>query len=120
MYENYVASAGLEMVAENTGALPSATPTTSWAASSRIAEESSTYYLLGYQPDKAPDGKWHKLEVKVARPGLKVRTRRGYQAAPAPALVLAPPVTKDKPGTKDKKSAKEKGRGPSGRSTRRC
>jgi VWFA-related protein len=104
MYENYVAAAGLEMVALNTGGTTIRDTNDLLGGVDRIAEESSTYYLLGYQPEKEPDGKWHKLEVKVARPGLKVRTRRGYQASPAPAPVLAPPVTKDK------KSAKEKGR----------
>jgi VWFA-related protein len=112
MYENYVGAAGLEMVALNTGGTTIRDTNDLLGGVEQIAEESSTYYLLGYQPDTAPDGKWHKLEVRVARPGLKVRTRHGYQASPAPALVLAPPVTKDKPGTKDKKSAKEKGQVP--------
>jgi VWFA-related protein len=106
MYQNYVGAAGLEMVALNTGGTTIRDTNDLLGGVDQIAEESSTYYLLGYQPDKAPDGKWHKLEVKVARPGLKVRTRRGYQAAPALPLVPAPPITKDK------KSAKEKGQGP--------
>ena len=79
----------------------------------RIADESSTYYLLGYQPDKAPDGNWHKLEVKVDRPGLKVRTRRGYQATPPPAVALPPPVK-----VKTDKHERRRKR-PSGGSTRR-
>jgi VWFA-related protein len=45
----------------------------------RIARENSTYYLLGYQTDasRAP-GKFRKIEVRVRRPGLEVRARRGY------------------------------------------
>jgi VWFA-related protein len=47
----------------------------------RIADESRRYYLLGYQPARtAPDGKFHKIEVRVRRPGLEVRARRGYYA----------------------------------------
>ncbi len=61
----------------------------------RVADESSAYYLLGYQPEKTPDGKWHKLEVRVDRKGVSVRARRGYSATslPTPALP-APPRTK--------------------------
>ena len=45
-----------------------------------MAAHSSSYYLLGYQPEKAPDGRWRKLEVRVARPGVKVRARSGYRS----------------------------------------
>ena len=95
--------AGSEMVAENTGG-SSVRHNDLLGGLDEIAAESSTYYLLGYQPEKAPDGNWHKLEVKVAWPGLKVRTRRGYQATPPPALALPPPVKvkKDKNDTKGK------------------
>lgn len=45
----------------------------------RIAAEAGTYYLLGIQPlpGKKP-GRLRKLKVKVTRPGLTVRARRGY------------------------------------------
>jgi VWFA-related protein len=58
---------------------------------SRIAAESRVYYLLGYNPaNPARDGKFRKIEVKLAtaRKGVDVRARRGYYApsedAPAP------------------------------------
>ena len=37
------------------------------------------YYELSYYPerDKA-DGKYHKIKVKVNRPGIKIRFRKGY------------------------------------------
>ena len=50
-------------------------------ALARIARENSTYYLLGYHSDssRAP-GRFRKIEVRVKRPGLRVKARRGYMA----------------------------------------
>jgi hypothetical protein len=43
--------------------------------------ESSTYYLVGFQSsDPRTDGGFRKIDVKVNRPGLEVRTRTGYYA----------------------------------------
>ena len=47
----------------------------------RMATDASAAYLLGYQPEKPPDGDWHRLEVRIRRPGLKVRARRRYLAS---------------------------------------
>jgi VWFA-related protein len=49
---------------------------------SRIERETSRYYVLGYvaDPSKSP-GKFRTIEVKVKKPGLKVRARRGYVPA---------------------------------------
>ena len=50
-------------------------------AFTQIAEELSNQYTLTFTPpDNARDGKWHKIEVRLARPDLTVRTRKGYQA----------------------------------------
>jgi hypothetical protein len=51
----------------------------------RMGADASAYYLIGYQPVKAPDDRWHDLQVKVARPGAKVRARQRYFAAKAPS-----------------------------------
>ncbi|HEY0728587.1 MAG TPA: VWA domain-containing protein [Pyrinomonadaceae bacterium] len=46
-----------------------------------IAEELGPQYTLAYRPlNKARDGKWRKLEVKLNREDLTVRTRKGYRA----------------------------------------
>jgi VWFA-related protein len=51
-----------------------------------IVRDTSTYYVIGYQPDNATmDGKFRKIEVKSKISGLKVRARKGYAA-----LVLPP------------------------------
>lgn len=45
-------------------------------------------YTLGFYAPEDGDGKWHRLRVRVARPGVKVRHREGYfaenGAAPLP------------------------------------
>jgi VWFA-related protein len=47
----------------------------------RIFDENSSYYLLGYRPpDPRPNGKLHRLEVKVDRKDVIVRTRNLYAA----------------------------------------
>ena len=46
-----------------------------------IAEELGQQYTLAYKPvNRARDGKWRTLEVKVTKPDLQVRTRKGYRA----------------------------------------
>ena len=45
----------------------------------RIAQELRSQYLLGFSPSTL-DGKSHRLEVRVKRPGLKTRSRRSYIA----------------------------------------
>ncbi len=79
--ETVLETAGGDYVAETTGG--TVIHNNDLAGSlTRLADESSAYYLLGYQSDKPQDGRWHKLEVKVSRPGLQVRARRGYFATP--------------------------------------
>src|SRR5260221_14244258 len=58
----------------------------------RIVGDNNTYYVLAYYPptDKK-DGKFHRIDVKVSRPGLTVRARRGYMSAKGKA---APKATK--------------------------
>lgn len=52
------------------------------AASLReVVRNASAFYLLGYSSAKNPaDGKFHKISVRVKRPGVEVRSRTGYYA----------------------------------------
>jgi len=63
----------------------------------QVVRDSSAYYLVGYDSSQAPsDGKFHEIKVKVKRPGVQVRARKGYWALTAEEATraLAPP----KPG----------------------
>src|SRR5215467_13281970 len=44
----------------------------------RIVEDNSSYYVLAYYPPDARPGRVHKIDVRVTRPGLTVRARKGY------------------------------------------
>ena len=51
---------------------------------SAIFHESDSYYLLGFEPTvPGPLARFHKIEVKVNRRGLKVQTRHGYETPAA-------------------------------------
>jgi Ca-activated chloride channel homolog len=46
-----------------------------------IAQELGHQYTIAFRPaNPVKDGRWHSLDVKVSRPELTVRTRKGYRA----------------------------------------
>ena len=48
----------------------------------QIISDLTTYYESSYVPPSANDNKFHAIEVKTLRAGLRVRTRSGYLAVP--------------------------------------
>jgi Ca-activated chloride channel family protein len=53
-------------------------------AFAEIAEELGHQYTIAYRPtNRAKDGKWRAIEVKLSKPNAKVRTRKGYRAPKA-------------------------------------
>ena len=56
-----------------------------------VFNDASTYYLVGYTPTReAADGKFHKIEVEVKRPRVRVVARKGYWAPRAEEMNAAP------------------------------
>jgi VWFA-related protein len=50
----------------------------------RVVTDLSSYYLLGYSSTNAKaDGRYRSIRVRVKRPGIDVRARKGYQAPTA-------------------------------------
>jgi VWFA-related protein len=70
----------------------------------RAVDDGDGYYLMGYQPDgwtfDENTVKYHSIQVRVKRPGLKVRSRSGFLG-----MKDAEPVTA-KPDTREKQLAK--------------
>ncbi len=69
----------LRELAEQTGGFASLNTNNVAPAFERIVDANSRYYVLGYYPPTHPrDGRFHKIEVRVKRPGLRVEARKGY------------------------------------------
>lgn len=72
----------LRTLSEQTGGRAAVGTNDPTAVLDRIVRDNSTYYILGYAPPaKKADGKFKSIEVKVSRPGVEVRARKGYVAA---------------------------------------
>jgi VWFA-related protein len=73
------------------------------AAFEQIVRDNSSYYVLGYySTDERRDGRFRDVQVRVTRPGLTVKARKGYvapkgkpRAAEAPLPGNASPALRD-------------------------
>ena len=79
----------LRMLSEETGGFAVVGRNDLVSSYDRIVGDNSSYYVLAYYPpSEKRDGKFHKIDVRVNRPGLVARSRRGYVSpngkAPAP------------------------------------
>jgi len=77
---------GLQALAEDTGGT-FAVHNDMIGAIREAAEDSAHYYLIGYRPpassfDEKGRLKFHKVDVRVKRPGLRVRSRNGFFGFP--------------------------------------
>jgi VWFA-related protein len=77
--EMRLSQGSLQSLAEETGGFSSINTNDPTGFFDRIVRANSTYYVLGYYPPTHPrDGRFHKIEVRVKRPGAKVSARKGY------------------------------------------
>lgn len=75
----YLSQDSLRTLAEETGGYAAVNSNNVTTALNRIVRLNSKYYVLGYYPNDARrDGRFHKIEVRVKRPGLRVSARKGY------------------------------------------
>jgi VWFA-related protein len=84
LLDHYDSQQGLELLAQQTGGLfIHDTNDLSWGVG-RILEDQAGYYLIGFKPSEATFEKtqsgasYHKIQVRVLKEGLKVRSRNGF------------------------------------------
>lgn len=84
----------LQVLAEQTGGFAAINRNDFAGAFERVVRENSSYYVLGYYPtNDRRDGRFRRIEVRVKRPGLQVRSRRGYVAPRGRAPNTRPPAS---------------------------
>src|SRR5262249_46597634 len=74
-------SDGLRALADNTDGIAAVSSNDLARSFRRIVDDLTSYYLLGYYSSGRLDGRFHTITVRVKRPGVQVRARRGYLAA---------------------------------------
>jgi VWFA-related protein len=82
-------AAGADSVALDTGGFTLRNSNDIAAGLDRVARESESYYLLGYEPPAGTRvGDFRKIRVRVKRDGVELRARKGYyvRGPQAPAL----------------------------------
>jgi len=73
---------GLRFLAQDTGGRAMLNAADPKAALHLMAEDLSSYYSLGYTPERPGDEAEHKIEVKVKTRGAQVRHRQWYRDKP--------------------------------------
>lgn len=81
-----IRTAGLQIpmidMAERTGGTAIRNTINFDGALADLSQDFDSFYSLGYRSPRGGDGKYHRVEVKMRRPGLKARHRAGYVDKP--------------------------------------
>jgi len=92
--EMRIAQDSLRMLADETGGFAVVNRNQFGDAYDRIVKDNSSYYVLAYYPPTSKPDSYHRIEVKVTRPDVTVRARKGYTVprANANANAARPPA----------------------------
>jgi len=79
---------GLRFLADNTDGTSLINTNNIDGGLQRIVDDLSSYYLFGYYSTNTKlDGRFRNITVRVKRPGVRVRARRGYRGRTADELI---------------------------------
>jgi len=85
------AQGNLQDLADSTGGFLVANTNDLRPGLARVASDLRSYYEIAYvPPNPAQDGRWRAIKVRVTRPGVEVRARKGYYAMPPGKPVVRP------------------------------
>jgi VWFA-related protein len=73
-----LAQDSLRVLSEETGGFAVVNRNDFANAFDRIVQDNSSYYVLAYYPPDPRPGRNHRIQVRVTRPGVTVRARKGY------------------------------------------
>jgi hypothetical protein len=81
-----VGNLGLQVIAIQSGGLALSAGNDIATFLDECVADSAPYYEISFEPiaPERPD-EYHRLEIKLATPGLTARTRQGYYAQPSSA-----------------------------------
>jgi VWFA-related protein len=73
-----LAQDSLRVLSEETGGFAVVNSNDFSTAYDRIVQDNSSYYVLAYYPPDTRPGRVHKIDVRITRPGLTVRSRKAH------------------------------------------
>ncbi len=89
----FESQSGLNYLARQTGGFPIRNTNDLSAGIKRVLEDQKGYYLIGYRPDESTfedatgRRKFHKITLKLKRPGLNIEPARASTASPMKRLL---------------------------------
>jgi VWFA-related protein len=99
--ELQLSQSSLRELSDDTGGFAVVNANAFATAYDRIVRDNSSYYAMAYRPPTGKAGSFHKIEVKVNRPGLVVRARQGYVTSKPAAAAKTAGDSKTSPEVRD-------------------